>query len=425
MRAARGTVPWHMPEEDQDAQASGPRPDPDLGASSPFAPTTPASSHSALKVLLIDASDRGGIATYTAELRRALQREGVEVVLAAPEGLGDEGAVLAPRRWGPKVSQLGRLALYRLRLAELVPATLTVLRTVARVKPDVVHVQTDVVPGFDRAVLWVIARRRPVVVTAHDPVPHEGGEKEMADQAGRWRVADAVIIHAEEPRELVEARAGGTPVRVVPVDLRLAGPAPARRPEARARLGLPDRPTALLLGLLKPYKGIGLLAQAWPDVAAALPDARLLLVGEPYECPDLDTLERVPGVEVRRGFVAEEDLDTWAAAADVLVLPYQSGSHSGVLHRGLGAGTPVLASPSLREEVERTGAGRVVPLEPSLWSKNLIEVLGDHPLPPPPAPRGTRTATGTIAVYRDVVAARTARAATAPTPPATAPVTGP
>ena len=37
---------------------------------------------------------------------------------------------------------------------------------------------------------------------------------------------------------------------------------------------------ALLLGLLRPYKGIGLLAQAWPKVAATLPDARLLLVGD-------------------------------------------------------------------------------------------------------------------------------------------------
>jgi len=369
-------------------------------------PTPPGSGREhRLKVLLVDASDRGGIATYTAELKRELRDGGVDVVLAAPEGVGDEGAVLASRRWGPDVDRLGRFALYRLRLADLVPTTVTLLRAVARTRPDVVHVQTDVVPGIDHMVLRLIARRYPLVITAHDPIPHEAGVRELAYQAKRWRVADAVIIHGQEPRLLVESSAGGTPVYVVPVDLRL-GKASIGRSEARRRLGLADQPTALLLGLLRPYKGIGLIAEAWPKVAAALPNARLLLVGVPYECAALAELERAPGVEVRRGFVPEEQLDWWAAAADVLVLPYRHGSHSGVLHRGLAAGTPVLASPSLSEEVYRSGAGRVVPLDPPLWSEIMTDVLGGHPLPVPPEPGGRMTVEGTIAVYQHVLAAR-------------------
>jgi glycosyltransferase involved in cell wall biosynthesis len=359
----------------------------------------------ALKVLLADASDRGGIVTYTAELRKALTSEGLDVVLAGPAGIGDEGAVLPDHRWGPEVDKLSRLALYRLRLNDIGPAVLTFLRIVAREQPDVVHVQTDVVSGIDHLVLRWIARRYPVVITAHDPVPHEGGVKELAHQARRWRTADAVIIHGTDPRELVQASAQDTPVHVVPVDLRLGGPAVDRK-EARRRLGLGEHPTALLLGLLRPYKGIGLLAEAWPKVAAALPDARLLLVGDPYECPELDTLDHTPGVEVRRGFVPEEDLDLWAAAADVLVLPYRHGSHSGVLHRGLAAGTPALASPSLGEEASRTVAGRVVALDPTLWTESLIEVLGEKPLPRPPKTDGHQTARETIEVYREVLAAR-------------------
>ena len=136
-----------------------------------------------LKVLLVDASERGGIATYTARLRQALQEEGAEVVLAAPSGLGDEDAVLFLRRWGPDIDQLGRLALYRLRLAELGPAALSVLRAVRRARPDVVHVQTNVVSGIDHLLLRLIGRRVPVVITAHDPVPSFGGEKEIAEQA--------------------------------------------------------------------------------------------------------------------------------------------------------------------------------------------------------------------------------------------------
>jgi len=114
---------------------------------------------------------------------------------------------------------------------------------------------------------------------------------------------------------------------------------------------------------------------------------------------------------VRRGFVPEADLDLWAAAADILVLPYSVGSHSGVLHRGLAAGTPVLASPPLAEEVHRTAAGAVVPLDPRAWADALVGALGDRPLPPSDPPTGRGTALGTMEVYREVLAARARGAA--------------
>jgi len=359
----------------------------------------------ALRVLLVDASDRGGIARYTRCLRSALEAEHTQVALAAPAGVGDRDLVLRGRRWGPDVDRLGKARLYGLRLRELAPSARSFTRAVSRTHPQVVHVQTEVVPGLDPMMLARISRRVPVVLTIHDPVPLEGGARAAADQARRWRAADALIIHGEEPRCFVEASAPGVAVHVVPVDLVLGGPAIPRR-QARRELGLDDVPTALLLGQVKPYKGVGLLAQAWPRVTAAVPTARLLVVGEAYDSADLALLERCPGVEVRRGFVPEDDLDRWAAAADVLVLPYSVGSHSGVLHRGLSAGTPVLASPPLAEEVFRTGAGAVVPLDPGAWAQALIPALSDHRLPPPHPPTGRGTAQGTLAVYREVLAAR-------------------
>ena len=51
----------------------------------------------------------------------------------------------------------------------------------------------------------------------------KGGARAAADQARRWRAADALIIHGEEPRNFVEASAPGVPVYVVPVDLPRTG----------------------------------------------------------------------------------------------------------------------------------------------------------------------------------------------------------
>ncbi len=369
----------------------------------PSAPPSPAVAPAAgLRVLLVDASDRGGIARYTRCLRDALQAEHAEVALAAPAGVGDPDLVIRGPRWGPDVAAMGKARLYAMRLGEVGPAAVALFKAVSRAAPAVVHAQTEVVPGLDALMLGRISRRVPVVLTIHDPVPLEGGVRAAADQARRWRAADALIIHGEEPRRFVETSAPGVAVHVVPVDLPLGGPAIGRA-EARTKLGLGAVPTALLLGQVRAYKGIGLLARAWPQVAAALPGSRLLVVGEAYESADLTLLEACSGVEVRRGFVPEGDLDLWAAAADILVLPYAVGSHSGVLHRGLAAGTPVLASPPLAEEVVRTGAGAVVPLDPDTWAQALVRALSTDPLPRPARPTGRGTARATLEVYRQVL----------------------
>jgi hypothetical protein len=172
---------------------------PDDDAAPPAPPSPPVAPDAGLRVLLVDASDRGGIARYTRCLRDALQAEHAEVALAAPAGVGDPGLALRGPRWGPAVAAMGKARLYALRLGEVGPAAVALLRAVSRAAPAVVHAQTEVVPGLDALVLGRISRRVPVVLTLHDPVPLEGGGRAAPDQARRWRAADALIIHGEEP----------------------------------------------------------------------------------------------------------------------------------------------------------------------------------------------------------------------------------
>lgn len=359
-----------------------------------------------MRILVGDVSDRGGIAWYTHQLVQALRCQGADVRLTAPVGHNDGAPPLPTHPWGDDVAGLSRAELYAVRLGEVPRGARALLAAVRQVDPDVVHLQTDIVPRLDWLALRAVGRMAPVVLTAHDPVPHEQGVAELARQARRWRAADAVIIHGEEPRSLVESCAPKTPIHVVPVDLRLGGPR-LPRAEARARLGLGSEPIALLLGLLRRYKGLALLADAWPDVLRQQPDARLLVVGSTHdEPPGIDRLRTTAGVDVREGFVPEEDLDAWAAAADVLLLPYHHGVHSGVLHRALAAGTPTIVSPPLAEEALRTGAGIVVPLDPRRWATAVADALGPNPLPVPSPPTTNNTAKGTLAVYEQVLAAR-------------------
>lgn len=363
-----------------------------------------------MRVLMVDISDRGGIATYSDALTLGLRKAGLDVHLCAPGERADGSPPLADKAWGPEVEAMSRARLYAMRLGELPRATGSLLRAIRAVRPDIVHLQGEVVPRLDSTVLRLIRRRSAVVITAHDPIPHEGGVGDLVRQARRWRATDAVIIHGEEPRRLVEASAGRSIVRVVPMDLPV-GPPGISRGEARERLGIPaDAPVALLFGLLRSYKGLGLLAGAWPGVIAANPQARLYVIGAAYGVQEeLKELRRLPGVEVQEGWTDEALVDVWAAAPDVLLLPYHHGSHSGVLSRCLLVGTPALVSPPLSEDVFRMQAGRVVPLDPQAWTDAVVGALGPDPISPPPFPTGDRAVAGTIALYREILANRGVR----------------
>lgn len=360
-----------------------------------------------MKVLLVDASDRGGIATYSDALAAGLRTAGLEVHLCGPGKRADGAPPLTGKAWGPEVEAMARPRLYAMRLGELPRAAGSLLRAVRCVQPDIVHMQTEIVPRLDAAVLRIVRRSAPVVITAHDPVPHEGGVDDLVRQARRWRAADAVVIHGSEPLRLVETSAGNAIVRVIPMDLPV-GPPGISRVEARKRLGIPvDAPVAALFGLLRSYKGLGLLARAWPGVIAANPKARLYVVGAAYDVQDeLDQLRKLAGVEVQEGWNDEAFVDAWAAAPNVLLLPYHHGSHSGVLSRCLLVGTPALVSPPLSEDAFRMQAGRVVPLDPRRWAEAIIAALGPDPIPPPPFPGGDQMIAGTIALYREVLARR-------------------
>jgi glycosyltransferase involved in cell wall biosynthesis len=166
-----------------------------------------------------------------------------------------------------------------------------------------------------------------------------------------------------------------------------------------------------VLGLVRPYKGFALLAEAWPAVREEVPDAVLVVAGQVLDpFPDLERLRRATGVVARLGWLSDRETELWATAADVCLLPYSHGAHSGVLHRAVANGTPCLVSPSLSSEAARFGAGPSVPLDPDEWAAAIIAAL-KHPPPPPRQPTGQPSiGEQMIAVYE--VAIRSVRGCT-------------
>ncbi len=367
-----------------------------------------------MRVLLVDSSDRGGIAAYTRSLCDGLDALGIDARICAPAGAERGSTPLAEHRWGPGFDSQGAVR-RKARLAfELAAAPASLGRALRALQPDVVHFQTEVMARLEPVLLRLVHRSAAVVVTAHDPIPHEGGARILSRQAARWQQADAVIIHGHEPLRLVQSSAGNALVRVIPSDLLVGNPRAKRmgREAARQRLGIDqevgDKPFALLSGLLRPYKGLDLMASAWPRVLKELPDARLFVVGQAYgaAADSLAELQSKPGISVIEGFIPEDEVEPWLEAANVVLLPYSHGSHSQVLHRAAEMGTPVIASPPLAEETHRLSAGLAIPLDPELWAETIATALARGSLSEPPLPSRGGTAVATARLYEEILVSR-------------------
>ncbi|MGO9248665.1 MAG: glycosyltransferase family 4 protein [Solirubrobacteraceae bacterium] len=247
------------------------------------------------------------------------------------------------------------------KLVEHVPDMLR-YRRFAR-EADVVHVQWLSVQHLDGHLLPRPPRPgaapRPLVITAHDIMPREPRPGQLAGQRRSYERFDAIVVHSEHGRERLTGELGIDPVRVHVI------PHGVLAPVASVASGPPqpppwqtDRPVVLFLGLIRPYKGLDLLLDAWRGID----DAELWVVGLPKF--DISALRESAPANVRfmTRFVSDEEVDVLMRRTNLVVLPYREIDQSGVAFTALGAGVPLLLSDvGGFPELAATGAARTFP----------------------------------------------------------------
>ena len=232
---------------------------------------------------------------------------------------------------------------------EYVPNVRRLLRAVDAFDPDVVHVQWLGIPQLDVRWLRSLASERPVVFTAHDVLPRRTEAKREL-WLRIFRTVDRVVVHGERAVEQL-AELGVDRGRIARIPHPVF-PAPGEPSPPRGR-GL------LFFGLIRASKGLDVLLRAFPEV----PDARLVVAGDPLE--PVGPLRRLATEEVewRLGYVPDEEVHSLMHEAAVVVLPYRKVESSGVLATALGHARPVVVTDvgSLGDTVREYGAGLVVP----------------------------------------------------------------
>ena len=319
---------------------------------------------------------------YDHALAGALARAGAEVELVTSRFL--YGPV--PREGGYRVSErfyrrtarrgLGARGRMAVKLAEHVPDMLRYRRHAAAA--DLVHWQWLTVQPLD---VWLLPRKRPRVLTAHDVIPREPRPGQVAATRRLVRLMDRVIVHSEHGAGRLRDELGldQDRVRTIPhgaFDYLTRQPDERPLPEELAAV---EEPVVLCFGLMRPYKGIDILLEA----ARELSGAEVWVVGMPrMPIEPLRAAAAGAGVTVRfvPRFVTDPEIPAFFRRAEVVVLPYREIDQSGVLYTALAFAKPLVLTRvgGFTEVGERHGAARLVPPgDPRALAAALSELLAD------------------------------------------------
>ena len=322
-----------------------------------------------MKIQLVDPS--ADVMPYDHALASALARRGAEVELVtsrfvhgpAPAADGfalTEGFYRVGTSLGAGRPRLRRM----LKGAEHVPGMLRERRH-AR-EAAVTHWQWLWLESLSTRLL---PRDRPQVLTLHNVIRRERSAARLLD------AFDALVVHTRHGAELL---GGGERVHVIPHG---AFAHLTRQPDERPllpELAEVERPVVLYFGIVRDYKGVDVLLEAFADV----PDAELWVVGRPLGV-DMERLrELAPAGRVRfvTRYVGDDELPAFFRRADLVALPHRTVDMSGVLFAGLAFGKAMVMSDvgGFSEMVEDHGAGRLVaPGDPQALAAAIRELLTD------------------------------------------------
>jgi glycosyltransferase involved in cell wall biosynthesis len=357
-----------------------------------------------MRILLVNdyATPVGGVEILVLMLRDRLRERGHEVRVFASsarpgggEGFADYECFGTTSRFRTLLQTANPWAHWRLRrvLAAFQPEVVHVLLHLTQLSPLILPLLRNVPSVFHaqwyRAVCPLGTKMFPDGQTCHVPwgtvcyhthcLPLRDWVPLMVQMRlwRQWRQAfnRVVAVSTAVQRSLI---AEG----IAPVDVIWNG-----IPPQRSRPPLVSPPTAAFAGRFVREKGIDVLLRAFAKVVAAIPEARLVLVGDGPERLPLHRLIADLGLSTRvsiAGHLPRQELEQYLAKAWVQVVPSRWSEPFGlVAAEAMMRGTAVIASDTggLMEIVQDGDTGFLVPPgDPEALATRLLQVLHDRDL---------------------------------------------
>lgn len=224
-------------------------------------------------------------------------------------------------------------------------------------------------PFFAPSLGWIAKKLRKknlkVISILHNVIPHEKRFGDLALAKFFLKQSDAVVVLNEKSKNDLLSLNPGIKYNIQNHPLYNMYGSKINRSEAREKLGIPpDKKVLLFFGLIRDYKGLNILIESMSRLDESY---YLVIAGESYS--DFTVYEE----KIRRlnldgrtklniKYVPDSDVSLYFSASDVCILPYLSGTQSGITGIAYHFDLPVIVTDvgGLKEMVEDGRTGYVV-----------------------------------------------------------------
>ena len=346
-----------------------------------------------MRILIITNSYRpviGGIETSIILFRRGLIEAGHEVHIIAPEYHDYEDDE-------PYVFRVPSFQLPR----QIVDASVAMAskndleKLVRGIRPDLIHTQhpfligsmgADVANELGIPLVYTFHTRYDTYAENYVPIPLASDLANLVLDEISGRYLDkctCVVAPTPSIRDYIrDTYSLDAQVAVVPTPVDLSAYTDLHPMQIREKLGVENAELLLFIGRFAPEKNLGFLLEAFAQIAANRPRARLVLVGKGQEedklyrtVQQLHLGDRVIFV----GPVTHDEVPHYAAAADLFVFSSTMETQGLVLVEAMAAGTPVVAVKTPGPaDVLANGGGILVPQQETAFADTVSNLLADQ-----------------------------------------------
>jgi glycosyltransferase involved in cell wall biosynthesis len=210
------------------------------------------------------------------------------------------------------------------------------------------------------------------------------------------RNLDAYIVHSTPDKFLVAERykIDLQKIHVIPIGLYDHYGEAMESKTAKEILSIKEEFVIMSFGLIRKYKGIPYLIQAFEQLPESIAKrSRLLIVGEIWEDGD-ELLKQIKSsryqdkITLLNEYVPDSEIPIYFSAASIVVLPYTRASQSAVAHIAMSFGKTVIVSEvgGLKESMgSYAGTFFVPPMNNDALKEQLIKHFGCEKIYNPPA----------------------------------------
>lgn len=251
-------------------------------------------------------------------------------------------------------------------------------RIINKIQPDFVIIQWW--HPFFAPSYWclskLIKKHTKILFVCHNVLPHENFPfGKFLSKITLKNGHHYIVQSKEDEKNLCEMLPSPHYVRTVHPTYNVFKQQNLSKEEARNLLGISsDSQILLFFGFVRKYKGLKYILEAMPVIKQTLPKCKLLIVGDFFGSDKEEYLSMIQELQIESsicifdGYIPDNEVEKFFAASDLVVLPYESATQSGIIQIAYGFEIPVIATAvgGLPEVVSDQKTGYLIPPKNSI-----------------------------------------------------------